>query len=96
MKEEKFRVPRKLKKKIPKGLYCYTGINFDYSTGIYHTKPCPFFEYKKHKDIPINQRPDWMDDEYVAEFGEESDGWCKLLKFDIDDQCKSCGLKTNF
>jgi hypothetical protein len=68
---KKFRVPRKLKKKIPKNIpYCYTPIKFDMNTGIYHIKPCPF--YKHIKGI---------------------DGFCKLLKCEVEDQCKSCGIK---
>ena len=39
----KNRVPRKLKKKIPIGMYCYTGLRYDNSTGIFHVKPCPFY-----------------------------------------------------
>jgi hypothetical protein len=37
-----------------------------------------------------------MDDEHVEEYGEKQEGWCKLVKTDIDDQCKSCGLKYGF
>ena len=41
------RIPRKKKKLIPEGLYCYTPINFDHKTGIFHIKPCHYYEYVK-------------------------------------------------
>lgn len=25
--------------------------------------------------------------------GEEIFGWCKLIKYEVMDQCKSCGIK---
>lgn len=90
----KDRIPRKLKKQIPKGLYCYTGISFDYKTGIYHIKQCPFYTNVKFKDMkPL---PKWIDEDFLDEYGENKHGWCKLVKTDIEDQCKSCGLKRGF
>jgi hypothetical protein len=62
------KIPRKLKKKIPIGMYCYTGLKFDINTGIYHIKPCFFYK----------------------------NSFCKLLKCEIDDQCKECGLRYGF
>ncbi len=85
------KIPRKKKKQIPIGLYCYTPIGFDWSTGIYHIKTCPFYGHIKIKDIPVNQRPKWMDDEYVKEYGDKEESWCRLVKTDVMDQCKSCG-----
>lgn len=83
----KDRVPRKLKKQIPVGHYCYKGIKFDYETGVYHIKSCVFYSYKKIGDIPVDEdMKDWKE-----EFKEERVGWCKLVKCQIDDQCKSCG-----
>lgn len=43
------RIPRKKKKKIPKGVYCYTpkGIVWKENTFIYKVKLCPFY---KHMD----------------------------------------------
>lgn len=83
------RIPRKLKKKIPRGFYCYTGMKMDWNTGIYHIKPCPFYARIKIKDM--KPQPTWVDDEYIAKYGEEKDGWCKLIKCEIEDQCKFCG-----
>ena len=85
------KIPRKKKKQIPEGMYCYTPIRFDWSTGIYHIKLCTFYGQIKIKDIPVNQRPNWMDDEYVSQYGENEESWCRLIKTDITDQCKSCG-----
>jgi len=70
------RIPRKKKKKIPKGLYCYTFVktlsNEDGSYRGYKIKPCPFY------DKPIDRG---------GVFGR-----CKLLKCEVMDQCKECGL----
>lgn len=96
------KIPRKKKKHIPEGFYCYTFTgkvskvwSEKYKTFIptYYTKLCPFYGHIKIKDISEKDRPKWMDDEYVAEFAEEQTSWCKLLKTDIDDQCKSCSIK---
>lgn len=63
------RIPRKLKKKIPKNTpYCYLP---DYEKNAkeigwtYWIKPCPFYQ---------------------------PGGWCKIIKDEIEDQCKSCGV----
>lgn len=79
------KVPRKLKKQIPYGPYCYKGISFDTKTGIYHVKPCIFYTNIKCKDKPVQTELD-------KEYPEHVDGWCKLLKCEIDDQCKNCGI----
>lgn len=47
------RFPRKLKKSLPIGLYCYTGKRFDMSTGVYHIKPCRFLTKSKSKNDTI-------------------------------------------
>lgn len=89
------RIPRKKKKQIPLGLYCYEATSpmkwFGDGTYGYEIKRCPFYGYIKYKDIPENQRPRWIDDEYLKEYGESEVGWCRLVKSDIDDQCKNCG-----
>lgn len=69
------RIPRKLKKMIPKNTpYCY---NPDFKKNAkqeslfpYWIKPCPFYEHKQNID-----------------------GWCRLIKCEVLDQCKSCGIK---
>jgi len=83
--EKKFRIPRKLKKKIPKGMYCYEGTS--YQNEVYHVKNCEFYKNIKVKDKPENQQ-----DEIDKGYPNESVGWCKLLKCEIDDQCKNCGI----
>lgn len=44
------RIPRKKKKQIPVGLYCYTATSgfkkFKDGTWGYSIKPCPFYAYK--------------------------------------------------
>jgi len=96
---DKFRVPRKLKKQIPKDtFYCYKPTSdFHYlKSGNYGftVKTCPFYTWKAFKDMkPL---PSWIDDDYLEEFGDVENGWCKLVKCEIEDQCKSCGLKTGY
>jgi len=55
----------------------------------YSIKLCPFYTWKKLNDI----KPDYLDEEDLKKCGEEEVGYCKLIKYEIDDQCKSCGLK---
>jgi len=91
------RIPRKKKKQIPEGFYCYKPTS-DFKTlkgGGYGftVKLCPFYGYVRIEDIPEEDRPRWMDAEYVEKFAEEKTSWCKLIKTDIDDQCKSCSIK---
>jgi hypothetical protein len=74
MSNNKQRIPRKIKKQIPKGSpYCYTmdmkkqrkekGFTL-------HIKSCGFYKHV-----------------------EGVEGYCRLLNCEIDDQCKSCGLR---
>lgn len=71
----KNRLPRKLKKKVPKNTpYCYKFKEFLEDGLGYKITPCPLFTYKLD-----------LDGEYI--------GYCKYLKCEIDDQCKSCGIE---
>ena len=93
---ERWRIPRKLKKQIPKDThYCYTPTSgwktFKDGKSGYSIKPCPFYDYIPLKDM--KPTPEWMDEESIIKFGDEKEGWCKLIKYQIEDQCKSCGLK---
>jgi hypothetical protein len=95
------RTPRKKKKLIPKNTpYCYTSTSSfkELSNGKwgFTTKVCPFYSYIKVKDIQVSDRPNWMDDDYVSEFGDREISWCKLVKCDIDDQVKVCGERDNY
>ena len=94
-----WRIPRKLKKRIPKDTpYCYTptsdfGIMEDGRYG-YTIKTCPFYSWRKIKDLkPL---PDYLDESDLGGFGEDTVGWCKIVKGEIDDCCKSCGLKHGY
>lgn len=68
------RIPRKLKKLIPKDtFYCYiptSGMIYPKDGGLpyYNIKTCSFYQ--------------WMDG---------IDGYCKLVKCEVTDQCKGCG-----
>lgn len=89
-----WRVPRKLKKKIPKDThYCYiptSGFKYfeDGSYG-FETKVCDFYYWRKIKDL----KPPYLDEQDLEEYGEETVGYCKLIKCEIEDQCKSCGQR---
>jgi hypothetical protein len=74
------RVPRKLKKKIPNGMYCYTGIGW--KGNYYLVKPCPLFNRANNGE--------W----YCKLFNKATDNveWDILLS----DQCKVCGIKNNW
>ncbi len=69
------RIPRKLKKKIPKNTpYCYVP---DFKKNAqqkelfpYWIKSCPFYQQQ-----------------------EGIEGWCRLVKNEVMDQCKSCKIK---
>lgn len=94
------RIPRKLKKKIPQGVYCYVFTGEVYQKWnkehsiflpVYKTKPCYFYS-----NIKCSDKPEQLQDEVDKEFPDEYIGWCKLNKHEIDDQCKSCGLKCAY
>jgi hypothetical protein len=86
------KIPRKKKKQIPEGVYCYTSTSGfkELSAGKwgYTIKLCDFYSNVKIKELQPQDRPEWIKDneDYVI-------SWCKLVKREIDDQCKSCGLK---
>lgn len=89
-----WRVPRKLKKKIPKDThYCYiptSGLkHFEDGSYGYSIKLCHFYDWRKIKDL----KPPYLDEEDLEKYGEETVGYCKLIKCEIDDQCKSCGQR---
>ncbi len=89
-----WRIPRKKKKLIPKNThYCYTPVKApcEENNWVYEIKPCSFFDFKKIKDM--EPKPEYMDEEFVLKYGEERQGWCKLIKYEIEDRCKSCNLK---
>ncbi len=104
--QKKFRLPRKIKDKIPKGVYCYSILNIDLNQHKgFKVKPCSFYDTVQVKEQAehFSQYNDEDDDgsgsgseDFVSEFGESFVGWCKLEKTEIDDQCKLCGIKDGF
>jgi hypothetical protein len=94
-KREHSRVPRKLKKQIPIGVYCYVpnGKNSQRWSEEYKMfLPTYGVDYCKfHGSIKIKDKPEIED--WEQEFLEENIEWCKLLKYDIMDSCKSCTFK---
>lgn len=94
-KREYQRFPRKLKKHIPVGAYCYIPNgkngqkwNEEYKIFLptYGVTYCKF-----HGSIKIKDKPEIED--WENEFLEDKVEWCKLLKYDIMDSCKSCTFK---
>lgn len=79
------RLPRKLKKQIPEGPYCYKHLSIDPVTYNQHIKSCPLFKYIQMKELPTQ-------DEISKDYPEERVGYCKWLRTEIDDQMKDCGI----
>lgn len=93
------KAPRKLKKKIPKGVYCYTYVKGKY-------KPCPFHSYSRNHPEQGNgycslmKKGDWnlheeaiLTDLKTGEVIDKDD-----LPFSTGllwDQVKECGVKSN-
>lgn len=95
MMAKKFRIPRKLKKKIPEGMYCYifTGKKsqvwseeFNQFVPAYSIRTCPFYFHNLYG---------FGDCKYLFKkhgiFNGETD-----LDICLDDQCKSCTIKHNY
>ena len=96
----KDKVPRKLKKQIPDGPYCYTltgetsqvwNAEIQQFVTAYHSRLCPMYVHLKMKDLPAE-----LQDEISKEFPEEWIGYCKLIKLELTDDCKSCTIKRNY
>lgn len=91
----KNRIPRKLKKKIPKGVYCYSPVEFPCKENnwVYKIKECSYYTSIKIKNVPKNSTDEVMKEmSEEGEFPEEFVGWCRKINYSIDDQCKSCGF----
>lgn len=86
-KSKKQRIPRKVKKKIPHGMYCYQAVKYVYPTDgsmpYLKIKSCPFFKWVKGE--PQDFSPSG------THFGR-----CNLLDFEdeagLNDQCKICSI----
>jgi hypothetical protein len=96
------RIPRKKKKQIPEGFYCYTHTGKTYQIWSeecktflpsFGTKSCPFYGSIKLKDISKEDRPNWMSEGYIKKYSETDMPWCRLIRTDVDDRCKSCSIK---
>jgi hypothetical protein len=99
IKREYGRVPRKLKKKVPKNThYCYTATSgfkkFKDGTYGYTIKICKFYTHIKYNDMI--KKPNWIDEDFLGKYGNEETSWCSLVKTTIDDQCKSCGISHGY
>ena len=69
------KIPRKLKKKIPKNTpYCYVP---DFKKNAQQKELFPYWI----KSCPLYQHQEGIN------------GWCRLIKDEVIDQCKSCGIK---
>lgn len=74
------RIPRKLKKKIPVGVYCYTIKSITWP--VININPCPLYGRATNGES------------YCKLFNKATDNveWDVLLS----DQCKVCGIKDNY
>jgi len=91
----KIRLPRKIKKKIPKGMYCYeyngksgTTFNEEYQTNVswFGVTPCllSFTNKFGYNDCKFLKKT-------YGKFNGEDD-----LDFALVDSCKSCGIKKDY
>lgn len=93
IKTDKVKIPRKIKKQIPSGMYCYvfTGKtsqhwNEEYKTFVpaYETKCCPMW---------FRNDLGYGDCKALVKIDGVLNGANDDLDFCLDDQCKSCGIK---
>lgn len=97
------RVPRKIKKQIPVGVYCYTPTsefkmlkNREFG---YTIKLCPFFSYVTRKNVLNHLKyaqeilDECIDETEKQEYLNDLIGFCKYKHGEVDDQCKICSLK---
>ena len=87
---KKWRIPRKIKKRIPKGRYCYGFIGpISWNAKVWY---CDYHVDIKIKDVPNKE---YVKD-LIEEYGEEKVEYCKILGCLIDDSCKGCGTKLKY
>ncbi len=89
----KIKVPRKIKKQIPQGAYCYKYLGQVITDTEWYTKIKSCLFYKR---IPMRDLP--KQDEISQEYPDEIVGYCGLLKeeLSIDDQVKDCGINCKY
>ena len=86
------RIPRKIKKKIPLGMYCYTALKWIPEELKLITRSCPFYMI-----IRAKEKPKQLMDEFDLEMPDRVLGWCRLkTPTEVEDQCKNCGEKYDF
>lgn len=93
VKRKKLRLPRKIKKQIPQGPYCYKNLGQVVTDTEWYikTKPCLFYKNVRMKNLPIQN-------EISKEFPESLVGYCGLLKdaLSVDDEIKDCGINCKY
>lgn len=85
------KIPRKKKKQIPSGPYCYKCISYDKDTFSMKVKYCPNYTIIQCKDKPVE-----LQDEIDKEYPNEKIGWCKLLKSELMDDIKYCSINCKY
>jgi hypothetical protein len=92
-RQMKIKVPRKIKKQIPQGPYCYFHLGSVITETEYYVKikPCFFYRNLKMKDLP-------KQDKTSKKHPDEIVGFCGLLKdrLSIDDQVKDCSINCSY
>lgn len=82
------KVPRRIKKGIPQGVYCYTSLGMETRPDgrlLLRTKLCPFFF---HNELGYG------DCKLLVKFGDKPlNGSENEFDPGLDDQCKACGVK---
>lgn len=90
---KKARVPRKIKKQIPKGRYCYKILKPLKEGFGFHIKTCPLFFQNKvgYGDCRlIYKETGVLNGEDLEDEDKERYDVC------LDDQCKSCNIKCEW
>lgn len=88
IKQSKIRLPRKLKKKIPEGHYCYTMLNRYLSKDgklKFKIKLCPMYF---RNELGLG------DCKYLVQVTNKLNGMIDI-DFLLHDQCKSCSFKCD-
>lgn len=90
-KQKKYRLPRKIKKQIPKGMYCYTSLgeiwNKDGKYEGIRIKRCPMY---------FENKLGFGDCKYCFKIDGKLNGEDGNIDFCLDDQCKSCSFKWSW
>lgn len=85
------KIPRKKKKQIPEGPYCYKCLKYDKETFSMKVKYCSNLISIKTSNIP-----EQFQTEIDKQYPDTIINWCKLLKSEIFDDVKDCSINCKY